>query len=67
MNKFLSWAVAIIIAIFGLKIMYTKKLPQGNSGMGGGEVFIGDTAYIIGGILLFLGLYIIYLLQKNEA
>ena len=66
-NKYLSFFVSIIIIIIGIKIIYSKKLPQGNAGMGGEAIFMGDVACIIGGVLVSIGIYIIYLLRKKGS
>ncbi|MDD5358720.1 MAG: hypothetical protein PHI02_00470 [Sulfurovaceae bacterium] len=46
--------------------MYTKKMSQGNGGMGGGDIFLGNTAYIIGSIFILFGMLALYFNKKYQ-
>jgi len=66
-NKFLNTIVAMLMLLVGMKIIYTKTLQQGNAGMGGEEVFIGNIAYIIGSIFILVGLYALYIIFRSKG
>ncbi len=40
-------------------------MSQGNAGMGGGDIFIGNLAYILGGIFIIFGVLALYFYKKN--
>ena len=55
-NKFFI-AISISLITYGIFIIFSKQLPQGNGGMGTYYVYIGNYAYIIGSIFIFSGIY----------
>lgn len=66
-NKFLLIVLGLFSILIGFKIVYTKKLGQGNAGMGRFEVYIGDMAYIVGGVFIVLGFLTLYVILKNKG
>ena len=69
MMNFLSYLAGILLVLTSIGIIFTNKLPQGNVSMGASEVYIGNWAYLVGGILLIYGLYILYymIIKKRKT
>ena len=57
-NILLFLVVGVLSCALGILIISTKELPVAN--IGGGFIFIGNWAYLVGGIFLLYGIYILY-------
>ena len=66
-NKFFNILLSVLSILIGIKMIYTKTIKQGNSSMRGGEVFIGDFAYVIGSIFILFGFYALYSILTKKA
>ena len=62
-QKLLSIFIAIFTVFLGVNIIYTKSIPQGHNGLYY-KMPIGDWAYLLGGIIIYLGLYIMIVTLK---
>jgi len=58
--KFIQISMPILSILVGIKILATKNISQGNAAMGGGSINIGNWAYLLGGIFLGLGIFLLY-------
>ena len=59
----MSIFIVIFTVYLGVYIIYTKSVPQGKNGYHY-EVPIGDWAYLLGGILICFGLYMLVMISK---
>ena len=65
-NKKLYGIGSILLTIVGIKIMYKKVISQGNTSMGGGEIYIGNSGYIVGGLFMAIGVFALYSLYRKK-
>ena len=64
-HKLMNIFTVIFAVSLGVYIIYTKSVPQGNTGYRY-QVPIGDWAYWLGGILVCLGLYMMIMTFKTK-
>ena len=64
-QKLLSIFLVISTVYLGVQIIYTKSVPQGKNGYNY-QVPIGDWAYLVGGILVCFGLYMMVMTFKTK-
>jgi hypothetical protein len=55
-----------MLSIGGIKIAYTKKISQGNASFRLDDLYLGSFAYVLGGILVIIGLYTLYYCYNKE-
>ncbi len=65
-NKYFCFIVGLMLSIGGIKIAYTKKISQGNASFRLDDLYLGSFAYVLGGILVIIGLYTLYYCYNKE-
>jgi hypothetical protein len=50
----------------GIKIMYTKKISQGNASMHMPDLYLGNFAYLVGLIFILLSIFILLNCIKRD-
>jgi hypothetical protein len=62
-TKILTLFIILYIIYLGIDIIITKNLPQGHNGLYS-EFYIGNWAYLIGGIIFGFGIYMLIAIMK---
>ena len=65
MTKYLNILISILLIFEGIKIMNDKRISQGNSATQIEDLYLGNYAFPVGGIFLFLGILLISSIYKN--